>query len=209
MQVESIDQRGATGGRVHVALSDGSSFFVSRELVESLDIAAGSPCTEEQAGSLRRAHLLHEATEKAIELLARAEHSRFLLSRKLLVREFPEAVIADCLDGLEERGLLSDRRFAEEWVSRRIRRRPEGETALIAGLQSRGIDGGLAREVVQRYREECPEEFERAIERAGTRILRRNNVTEREMREKLGRRGFGAGDISLYIESISEELSGS
>lgn len=194
---------------MHVALSDGSSFFVSRELVESLNVAAGSSCTEQQVESLRHAHLLHEAMEKSMELLARAEHSRFLLSRKLLVREFPEAVIADCLDGLEARGLLSDRRFAEEWVSRRIRRRPEGETALIAGLQSRGIDGGLAREVVQRYREEFPEEFERAIERAGARILRHSKVTAREMREKLSRRGFHAADISRYIESVSGEFSGS
>ncbi|NBB91208.1 MAG: regulatory protein RecX, partial [Spirochaetes bacterium] len=56
--------------------------------------------------------MLHEATEKAIELLARSEHSRFLLSRKLLQREFPEGVIRDALDRLAERGYLDDRRFA-------------------------------------------------------------------------------------------------
>ncbi len=182
---------------------------MSRELVESLGIAVDSTCTEEQLELLRHAHLLHEATEKALELLARAEHSRFLLARKLLLREFPETVIADCLDGLEERGWLSDRRFAEEWVRRRIRSRPEGETALTAGLQSRGIDGGLAREVVQQFRSEFPEEFDRAIERAGARILRTSGVSSREVREKLSRRGFRAEVISRYIDSISDDLSSS
>jgi regulatory protein len=204
--VESIDHRGATGGRVHVSLADGSSFFVSRELVESLGLAAGGECEEGQVEELRHAHLLHEASEKAIELLARSEHSRFLLARKLLAREFPEAVIGDCLDALEERGLLDDRRFAEQWVASRVRRRPEGETALVAGLQARGVDGGLAREVVEAFRAEFPEEIGRALERAGARILRRSGVTTTELREKLHRRGFRPSDVSSYIESLSEDL---
>lgn len=206
MLVDSIDHRGAAGGRVSVALSDGSSFFVPRELVESLGLAPGDACEEAQVDILRHAHLLHEASEKAIELLARTEHSRFLLSRKLLQREFPDGVIRDCLDDLEERGLLDDRRFAEQWVSSRLRRRPEGETALIAGLQARGVHGGLAREVVDAVRQEFPEAFSRALERAGARILRRTGVTAAEVREKLKRRGFRPSEISSYIESISENL---
>lgn len=206
MLVESIDHRGATGGRVHVSLADGSSFFVSGELVESLGLAVGAECDEGQVEELRHAHLLHQAAEKAMELLARSEHSRFLLARKLLQREFPEGVIRDCLDALEERGLLDDRRFAEQWVASRVRRRPEGQTALIAGLQSRGVDGGLAREVVEAFRAEFPEELERALERAGARILRRRGCTAAELREKLHKRGFRPSEISSYIQSLSEDL---
>jgi regulatory protein len=203
--VDSIDQRGASGGRVHISLSDGSSFFVPRELVESLDLAPGGECDDAALAELRHAHLLHEASEKAIELLARSEHSRFLLSRKLLQREFPEGVIRDALDRLEGRGYLDDRRFAEQWVASRVRRRPEGETALVAGLQARGVDGGLAREVVEAFKGEFPEELERAIERAGARILRKSGVDAAELREKLHRRGFRASDVTAYIENLSAD----
>ncbi len=190
---------------MHISLSDGSSFFVPRELIEALDLAPGGECDEAALAELRHAHLLHEATEKAIELLARSEHSRFLLSRKLLQREFPEGVIRDALDRLEERGYLDDRRFAEQWVASRVRRRPEGETALIAGLQARGVDGGRAREVVEAFKREFPEELERAIERAGARILRRPGVGEAELREKLQRRGFRPSDVTAYIARLSDD----
>ncbi|MFW6223842.1 MAG: regulatory protein RecX [Spirochaetota bacterium] len=203
--VESIDQRGASGGRVHISLSDGSSFFVPRELPEALGLVPGGECEEAALAELRHAHLLHEATEKAVELLARSEHSRFLLARKLLQREFPQEVIREGLDSLEERGLLDDRRFAEQWVASRVRRRPEGETALVAGLQARGVDGTLAREVVEAFRREFPEELERAIERAGARIRRRPGVDAAELREKLQRRGFRPSDVTAYIERLSDD----
>ncbi len=190
---------------MHISLSDGSSFFVPRELIEALGLEPGGECDEAALAELRHAHLLHEASEKAIELLARSEHSRFLLARKLLKREFPEGVIRDALDRLEERGFLDDRRFAEQWVASRVRRRPEGETALVAGLQARGVDGGLAREVVEAFKGEFPEELERAIERAGARILRRSGVGAAELREKLQRRGFRPSDVTAYIAKLSDD----
>lgn len=190
---------------MHISLSDGSSFFVPRELIEALELTPGGECDDAALAELQHAHLLHEGTEKAIELLARSEHSRFLLARKLLQREFPEGVIRDALDRLEERGYLDDRRFAEQWVASRVRRRPEGETALIAGLQARGVDGGLAREVVEAFKQEFPEELERAIERAGARILRRSGGGEAELREKLQRRGFRLSDVTAYIAKLSDD----
>ena len=193
---------------MHITLTDGSSFFVPRDLLDSLELTEGAECSERDLERLRHAHLLHLAREKAVELLARSEHSRFLLARKLLAREFPEGVINDCLCELEERGYLDDRRFAEQWVSSRIRRRPEGSVALIAGLQQRGVDARLARQVVDGFEEAFPQEFERALERAGDRILRRDGVGAEELREKLSRRGFRASEISLYIERVSEKLSG-
>jgi regulatory protein len=193
---------------VYITLTDGSSFFVPRDLLDSLNLTEGAECTEDDAERLRHAHLLHLAREKAVELLARSEHSRFLLARKLLLRDFPEGVVSDCLDELEQRGYLDDRRFAEQWVSSRIRRRPEGYLAIIAGLQQRGVDGGLAREVVDAFEHANGEEFERALERAGGRILAREGVSAEELREKLSRRGFRASEISSYIERVSERLSG-
>ena len=205
MLIESIDHRGASAGRVEVTLSDGSSFFVLRELTESLGLVPGGTCSEAAKEELRHAHLVHEAGEKALELLARAEHSRYLLATKLLQREFPEGVIRDVLDHLEDRGLLSDRRFAEQWVASRVRRRPEGATALVAGLQARGVDGGLAREVVAAFAEEYPEEIQRALERAGEKIRRRGEVDAAELREKLSRRGFGGEEINNYIKRVYED----
>jgi regulatory protein len=56
----------------------------------------------------------------AVELLARREHSRLELERKLATRGFPEAVIAPALDALEHSGLLVAARFTESFIRSRI-----------------------------------------------------------------------------------------
>lgn len=111
-------------------------------------------------------------TERALRLLARREHSRFELRRKLLRRraresesksesksesesnstnaaagDTREAQVDAVLDDLAHRGLLSDERFAESFVRRGVDR-GHGPLKIRAGLRSRRvaedlIDGAL------------------------------------------------------------------
>lgn len=58
----------------------------------------------------------------AVRLLARREHSRFELSRKLAARDAPAELVESVLDELAERRLQSDERYAESLVAARISR---------------------------------------------------------------------------------------
>ncbi len=78
---------------------------------------------------------------RAMDLLARREHSRCELARKLRDR-FPEAEpesVKDVLARLAEENLQSDGRFAEEYVRMRMRR-GFGWLHIRADLQARGVD---------------------------------------------------------------------
>ncbi len=106
-------------------------------------------------------------TERALRLLARREHSRFELRRKLLRQRAPksgsesesksaresesdstnaaagdnatrEAQVDAVLDDLARRGLLSDQRFADSFVRRGVDR-GHGPLKIRAGLRSRGV----------------------------------------------------------------------
>ncbi len=80
---------------------------------------------------------------RAMDLLARREHSRRELARKLRDR-FPEAdpeSIGEVLAGLAGENLQSDRRFAEEYARMRMRR-GFGWLHIRADLQSRGVEEG-------------------------------------------------------------------
>ena len=57
-------------------------------------------------------------TRTALELLARREHSRRELTRKLSARGFPDDVIAPVLDELERSGALADARFTDSSCAR-------------------------------------------------------------------------------------------
>ncbi|MDT3672928.1 MAG: recombination regulator RecX [Aromatoleum sp.] len=73
---------------------------------------------------------------KALRMLARREHSRAELARKLAAEGTREDIHA-VLDQLERSGLLSDARFAETFVSSRAAR--VGNARLRHDLRARGI----------------------------------------------------------------------
>jgi len=75
--------------------------------------------------------------ERAIGCLARREHSRAELARKLAAHGSPEE-IEEVLDHMTELGLLSDARFAEAWVRGKAAR--FGVARLRHDLARRGVD---------------------------------------------------------------------
>ncbi|MEO8467864.1 MAG: regulatory protein RecX [Gammaproteobacteria bacterium] len=76
----------------------------------------------------------------AVELLARREHSRLELERKLARRGFPKDVIAPALDALEHSGVLVATRFTESFIRSRIAK-GQGPTRIRAELAERGVAG--------------------------------------------------------------------
>ncbi|MDR2239725.1 MAG: recombination regulator RecX [Zoogloeaceae bacterium] len=86
-----------------------------------------------------------ELKAKAVRLLARREHSRAELARKLAADAGAED-IQTMLDELEQAGLLSDRRFAESLLQARAAR--FGAARLRHDLQSKGIAGEIIAEAL-------------------------------------------------------------
>jgi regulatory protein len=75
---------------------------------------------------------------RALDLLARREHSRLELERKLRRAEHSPELVAGVLDELERDGLLSDGRFAESFVRARIAK-GQGPNRIRMELIERGV----------------------------------------------------------------------
>lgn len=78
------------------------------------------------------------ARRKAMDLLARREHSRDELLEKLRKSGFDENVALDAIEELTREGLQSDRRFVEAFVQSRIRQ-GKGPMRIRADLAQRGV----------------------------------------------------------------------
>lgn len=76
---------------------------------------------------------------KALQLLARREHSRSELRQKLLQRDYPLAVIEECLEMLEQQGLLNQSRYAHSYAASRAAH-GYGPMRISAELRQRGIE---------------------------------------------------------------------
>jgi regulatory protein len=77
-------------------------------------------------------------TRAALTLLARREHSRRELTRKLAAGGFPANVVARALAALERSGALREARFTESFVRSRVAK-GQGPQRIRAELAQRGI----------------------------------------------------------------------
>jgi regulatory protein len=88
-----------------------------------------------------------ELRERALRLLARREHSRAELARKLEAAGFAREDIALLLDALQEKNWLSDQRFAESYVADHQAR--AGSIKLAYDLRQRGVPDSIIENVLR------------------------------------------------------------
>jgi len=80
---------------------------------------------------------------RALDLLARREHSRRELERKLAARGFAEEAVAAALDDLERSGALAAARFTESFIRARVAK-GQGPRRIRFELAERGVPGDEA-----------------------------------------------------------------
>lgn len=136
-----------------------------------------------------------ELRARALRLLARREHSRAELARKLAPRAESPAALADLLDSLEQKKQLSDARYAEARVRQLARK--YGAARIRQDLKANGVGGDIVDGV----------SGEGELERARAILDRkyRSPATSREERAKrmrfLQSRGFSSDVIFRLLSA--------
>ena len=141
-------------GMFKLTPEEGSAFFVRKEyLPEGLfeRINVGLEFDDEETDSLLDAGLTCAVELKAVGYLARAEQSRFGLTRKLIEKKYDKKYVEAALTYLEWRGYLSDLRFATAWLNIRKINHYEGRSRLAAELAARGIARDVANKALDEF----------------------------------------------------------
>ena len=190
--------RGADG-RCVVHFRNGSSFFVSDLDLADLELTEGSIAAPELLARLSRSASLLEVESKALELLARREHSRAQLAQKLIKRKFDRSIIDEVSEDFENRGYLDDFRFACLWIDQRVRGHSEGLLKLRAGLSRAGISRRMIDEAIDEslsdsYEDEAFDRSVATLEASGRRSV--ESIVRR-----LHSLGFSSTKIRGYVES--------
>ena len=137
-----------------------------------------------------------ELRERALRLLARREHSRVELARKLEQAGFEHHAIDALLDEFEGKNWLSDRRFAESWVA--DHRAKAGSIKLAYDLKQRGVSDVVIEAVLNVNRDS-------ELERAREIWKKKFGLAPADAKEKarqmrfLQSRGFASGTIRHAI----------
>ena len=141
-------------GMFKLTPEEGSAFFVRKEyLPEGLfeRINVGLEFDDEETDFLLDAGLTCAVELKAVGYLARAEQSRFGLTRKLIDKKYDKKYVEAALTYLEWRGYLSDLRFATAWLNTRKINHYEGRCRLSAELTARGIARDVANKALDEF----------------------------------------------------------
>ena len=141
--------------------------------------------------------------ERALRLLARRDHSRAELARKLAAHGTSEE-IESLANQLEQSGLLSDARFAESFVAARGARL--GGLKLRHELKNRGIDADL---IDAHVGLDAQTEFERARE-IWMRKFGHAPADAREYARQarfLASRGFAGSVVHRLLKDAPEDAS--
>lgn len=195
-------KKGRPGEEIEVLLSDASSFFAAMKVWQQKPFHEGDSFAPEEISSLQQECASVVVLHRAMDLLARAEHSAFLLRQKLLARETSKLVVERVISDLVGRGLLNDARFAASWVRSRVRRHPEGRSALIAGLRQRGVDSSTAEHAVDAVLEADDISVEDLARRLAERAMRARGATPATVTSRLMRRGFPHSIVRRVITEL-------
>ena len=127
------------------------------------------------------------AIRSAAKSLARCEQCRVGLERKLAQKEFPKDAVMSALNFLEERGYLSDERYAASWIRTHCSVKSYGKLRLLRELTARGVSKAIAENAIEDYfithteRELCMQAFSK---------LRSQGKSEQKIMRALIDKGF-------------------
>jgi len=143
----------------------------------------------------------YRARSVALRLLARREHSRLELTRKLLQRQLPQAVIEAVLDDYQEQDWLSDERFAEAYARQRIEA-GYGLLRITGELNQRGVPDKADTLRAMSSTDWCDQAVRVRRKRFGLLDLRGQLEERLRQMRFLQRRGFTQEQINAALDAV-------
>ncbi len=187
---------------------------VDRGRFASLPVAALEPLRLEVGAALAPAVLdrlreladIEAAERAALRALARRAHARLDLQRRLVKKQHPPAAVDAALERLASRGLLDDRRFAEQYAALRATR-GKGPARLLGDLMAQGVERRTAEHAVRRALEE--EGIDPGVEARAVATKRARQlaglpvpVRKRRLLAFLLRRGYAGVPLKELVEEL-------
>ena len=140
----------------------------------------------------------------AMDLLARREHGRVELTRKLRQRGAPDELIVATLERLAEEGLLSEARYLESFVASRARA-GYGPMRIREELAQRGLPRPAIEQALSEAEVDWGEQLRELWQRKFAGQLPQDMREKAKQARFLGYRGFSQEQIGRLLRGASLE----
>jgi len=198
IQVQKKDPK-----RVNIYLDGEFAFGLAR--VTAAWLQTGQTLDEEKIAKLQAEDNRERALQQALLFLSYRVRSEAEIRQNLRKHEYPEAVIEETLERLQQDGFANDKQFARAWVENRNTFRPRGRRALAMELRQKGIDDKTIQSTLEGMDEETLA-YEAGLKKVG----RLGGLEWNDFRKKLGdflsRRGFSYSVIASTVTRLWDEM---
>lgn len=177
------------------------------EALAPLDLKVGAELSLVVLDRLQHLADVAAAERAALRALARRGYARIDLERRLARKRHPREAVVAALERLAARGVIDDRRFAEEYARARAAR-GSGRARIVRDLLAQGIERALAEETARRALEVegiDPEIAARALALRRARQLGdlAPAVKKRRLVAFLVRRGYPGPQVRDLVEKLT------
>lgn len=203
----SIQPKPRRKGQYVLALDDGRSFSVHKEVVAKYRLKSGMEIDEERLNFYIWEANLKTAGDLALKYLGYRSRTKKQLYDYLKRKGFEDPVVDKTIEKMQEYGFLNDEEFALRWVESRKTGRPAGRRKIAYELKAKGIDEETLESALNTLTEE--EEQEQALKLAEKASLRYKHLPSRErmarISQTLMRRGFGWDIVERALRQLPDD----
>jgi len=190
--ITAIETQKRRGNRMSIYVNGRFVAGVDEEVVATLGLRVGQIIDENRLAKTLRAETVVRARQAALNLLSYRPRTKNELSRRLILKGYPEDMVDEVIAALTGSGLVDDEKFTKDWVADRLRSKPMGSVRIAWELRQKGI----AQDVVQQALDsiDSETEYELALGLARKKLQRLGAEVSGEERHRLAlflrRRGF-------------------
>lgn len=210
-KITSISVQKKNKQRYSIYIDKGFLIGVSEETLLDLKLAKGVTITHELFRKIQRNEGRSAVKSYVMKLLTRRNHARQELLDKARRKEYPEEVVQDVLDELQQKGYLNEETFAEKFTADKFHLNQWGPAKIRAYLFKKGISKAVIDRTVDTFfkDKELGETYLNLVLKRKRRFLKEENDFKRKKKifDYLNRKGFKPDSIFSYMDELMEAVS--
>ncbi|PTM58914.1 RecX family transcriptional regulator [Desmospora activa] len=204
--ITRIERQKSGAPRYNIHIDGEYRLAVHEDVLVRFALSKGMKVDPEELASILEAEEVNKVNQAALRFLGYRPRTIAEVERHLLEKGFAAHPITSVLDRMTKAGYLNDRRFAQEWVRERSRRKGYGPLLLRQELERKGIATEWVDEALAQMGEE--ERASQIQEVAEKRFIRLRHhpwpTVERRLGQYLLRRGFSGSEVYPILAALKK-----
>ncbi|HSX43843.1 MAG TPA: RecX family transcriptional regulator [Candidatus Saccharimonadales bacterium] len=200
-KISDIKQQVKRQDRYSVYVDEKYAFSLGETELLNTGLRIGQEFSTDELENLRQKAVLDKAYDRALNLIARRQRSRWELEDYLKRKDYDQDAIQIILNRLSERGYVNDKAFAEAWVSNRRLLKATSKLRLQQELRQKRVSDDIVQEVLEEDETNELDVLKELIERKRKQTRYQDDL---KLMQYLVRQGYNYGDIKTALDELRQ-----